>query len=65
MLRNKDAQAILDYVLLLSIVVVVLFIMGIFIRNSISGKTRDAADVFGGGELYMPDYRPDKTIITE
>ncbi len=65
MFKNKQAQAILDYVLLLSIVVVVLFLMGIYIRNSLSGKTRDAADSLGGGELYMPSFRPDKTIITE
>ena len=51
---NKRGQGILDYVVLLLIVIAVLLIMSYYIRNSLSGKIRDAGDVFGQGETYRP-----------
>ena len=51
---NKKSQSMLDYVFLLAILVASLLIMGYYIRNSLSGKFREAADVFGKGELYKP-----------
>lgn len=56
MLKNKQGQSILDYVSLILIVVAALLIMGYYIRNSLSGKFREAADVFGGGEVYQPGH---------
>lgn len=50
----KKAQAILDYVFLFVIVIAVLLIMGYYVRNALSGRYRDAADVFGHGETYVP-----------
>jgi len=44
----------MDYIFLFTIVVAALLIMGYYVRNSISGKYRDAADVFGQGEMYVP-----------
>lgn len=56
MLKNRQGQSILDYVFLILIVVAVLLIMGYYVRNSLSGKFREAADVFGGGEVYQPGH---------
>jgi uncharacterized protein (UPF0333 family) len=53
----RKGQGILDYILLLTIVVAALLIMGYYIRNSLSGKYREAADVFGQGETYIPNTR--------
>jgi hypothetical protein len=59
------AQAIFDYVFLLLIIVAILLLMGYYIRNSLAGKFREGADVFGGGETYVPaGNAPDGTPIT-
>jgi uncharacterized protein (UPF0333 family) len=55
--KQRRGQGILDYILLLTIVVAALLIMGYYIRNSLSGKYREAADVFGQGETYIPNTR--------
>jgi hypothetical protein len=54
MRKNIVAQSLLDYILLFTIVVAALLIMGYYIRNGLSGKYREAADVFGQGETYKP-----------
>jgi len=54
MRKNRAGQSLLDYVLLFTIVIAALLIMGYYIRNSLSGKYREAADVFGQGEQYIP-----------
>jgi hypothetical protein len=54
MKKTFAGQSLLDYVLLFTIVLAALLIMGYYIRNSLSGKYRDAADVFGQGETYKP-----------
>lgn len=51
---KKQAQGILDYIFVLLIVIVVILLMGAFIRNALSGKMREAADTFGQGEVYAP-----------
>jgi uncharacterized protein (UPF0333 family) len=51
---NKYAQTILEYVILLAIVIAAIVILGYYLRNSFSGKFREAADVFGQGEVYEP-----------
>lgn len=57
MRKNISGQSILDYIVLFTIVVAALLIMGYYIRNSLSGKYREAADVFGQGETYIPGTR--------
>lgn len=52
--RSRKGQEILDYAVLLALVLAALLIMGYYIRNSLSGKIRDAGDAFGQGELYNP-----------
>ena len=54
--QNRRSQSILDYVSLIIIVIAVLLIMGYYVRNSLSGKFRQAADTFGGGEVYQPGH---------
>ena len=51
---RQRAQSLLEYVFLFAIVVAALVIMGYYVRNSLSGKYREAADVFGQGETYKP-----------
>ena len=53
----RKGQSLLDYILLFTIVVAVILIMGYYVRNSLSGKYREAADVFGQGEVYVPGSR--------
>jgi hypothetical protein len=48
----KNAQGIIEYVVLLCIVLAALLVMGHYLRNSLSGKQRESADVFGSGEVY-------------
>lgn len=50
----KKAQGILEYVWMICIIITVLLIMGLYIRNSLSGKYRETIDGFGGGEIYSP-----------
>ena len=57
MRKSIRGQSLLDYILLFVIVVAALLIMGYYIRNSLSGKYREAADVFGQGEVYIPGSR--------
>lgn len=58
MRKNLAGQSLFEYILLFTIVVAALLIMGYYIRNSLSGKYRDASDVFGQGENYVVDQRP-------
>ena len=51
---KTKAQSTLDYLFMLIIVIAALLIMGYYIRNALSGKHRDAADVVGQGEIYIP-----------
>ena len=57
MRKSTAGQSLLDYILLFAIVVAALLIMGYYVRNSLSGKYREAADVFGQGEVYIPGSR--------
>lgn len=67
----KRGQSMLDYVLFLTIIIATLLIMGYYIRNSLSGKYREAADTFGTGEVYSPQElspgvpNPERTNVTE
>ncbi len=59
-MKKRDGQSIIDYVILLSVVIVALLIMGYYIRNSLSGKLREGADSIGQGDVY----RPGNTTVT-
>lgn len=52
---NNRAQTIIEYVALFCLVVAALLIMGYYLRNTFSGKFREAADSVGGGEVYRPN----------
>lgn len=60
---KKNAQAILEYTILLIIIIAVLVIMRYYLRNTISGKMREGADSIGQAEVYGP-YN-DSTTITK
>lgn len=49
---KKHCQTIIEYSVLIAVCVLALLSMFFYIRNSISGKMREAADVFGQGEQY-------------
>jgi hypothetical protein len=51
---KRHAQATFDYVLLICVAVAAILIMAYYVRNSLSGKIRDAGDTFGQGELFQP-----------
>lgn len=48
----KKSQSTVEYAMLVGIVVAALLGMTIYFRNSIAGKWRESADVFGHGRLY-------------
>ena len=51
---KKRGQGMIDFVVVFAVVVAVLVVMGIYVRNSLSGKWREAADTFGQGEVFKP-----------
>jgi len=44
----------LEYVVVIAVVVAALLVIGYYLRNTFSGKFREAGDVFGQGEVYVP-----------
>lgn len=54
MMRKIRGQGTLDYIVLLLIVITALLAIGRYIRNSLSGKMREGADIIGQGETYRP-----------
>lgn len=52
MLRNKKAQTLLEYFILLGFAVAVLVGMRLFMTRSLQEKYRQTGDVFGRGEQY-------------
>jgi uncharacterized protein (UPF0333 family) len=51
---RKNAQSILEYVVLLIIIIASLAIMRYYLRNAFSSKIREGADSIGQGETYRP-----------
>jgi len=51
--RNK-AQTILGYLLIFIVVMAALIVISKYVRNSMSGKIRQAGDSIGGGAQYDP-----------
>ena len=64
---NRKAQGVLEYIVVFIVIVAVILIMGRYLRNSLSGKMREGADVFGKGEVYVPNVTgvANHTIKTE
>lgn len=52
--NRRLAQVILNHVIVFCLIVIALFVMSHYIRNSLCGKWREAAGVFGKGEIYLP-----------
>ena len=59
----RHGQSLLDYVLFLTIIIATLLIIGYYVRNSFSGKYREAAETFGAGEVYSPQDSPNRSLI--
>lgn len=62
MKRRIFGQGVLDYVFLITIVIVTLLIMGYYIRNKVSGKWHSAGDAIGGGRIYEPRSTGETTV---
>jgi len=52
--NNLTGQSILEYAVLLAVLLLAIAYMGRHVRNVLSGKARDGAEVFGQGEVYRP-----------
>lgn len=50
--KNKQAQSVLEYAVLIIIVVAALLAMRIYMLRAVQEKYRQSADVFGEGEQY-------------
>lgn len=53
-LFGKKASAILEYGLLITIIIAALIAMQVYVKRAISGKYKEAADIFGFGRQYEP-----------
>jgi Flp pilus assembly pilin Flp len=53
-MRNNKAQTFILYAALIAMVALAMVAMSKYLRRSLQGKYRDAADVFGGGTQYEP-----------
>lgn len=63
--RNyQKTQGLLEYAVFIAVCAAALIIMFAFMRNTLSGKWREAADVFGKGEQYSP-YKTIETTEEE
>ena len=54
MSRDSRGQQVMEYVVVIAVVIVVLVVMGYYVRNTLSGKYREAGDAFGQGEQFVP-----------
>ena len=61
---KKNAQAILEYTILLIIIIASLLVMRYYLRNTLSGKMREGADSIGQAEVYGP-YNASTMITTD
>ena len=52
--RMNRAQAIVSYLVFFILIAAALFMVSKYIRNSMSGKIRQAGDSIGGGGQYDP-----------
>jgi Flp pilus assembly pilin Flp len=53
-LRDKQAQSILEYVVLIGVVAAALIVVGVYYKRAVQGKFRAGGDMLGGGEQYQP-----------
>ncbi|HAH21567.1 MAG: hypothetical protein A2Y00_05805 [Omnitrophica WOR_2 bacterium GWF2_43_52] len=52
--KGLRGQGMLEHVVFLCLVIGALLLLGYYVKNSLSGKFRDGADVFGQGDVYRP-----------
>jgi hypothetical protein len=53
-LNNKQAQSILEYVVVILVIAAALIVIGVYYKRAVQGRYRSAGDVLGGGEQYDP-----------
>jgi Flp pilus assembly pilin Flp len=55
-MKNKTTRAmsVIEYAVLIAAVAIAVIGMGVFLRRAVSGKWKQAADVFGFGRQYSP-----------
>ena len=51
--RSNSSQSILAYAALIAIITLALIIMFRYVKESVQGKYRDSADIFGNKEQYQ------------
>ena len=51
-MRNRKAQSLIEYSVLIAVLIAALIAMWTYLRFSFQGKIRESADVFGRGEQY-------------
>lgn len=54
MKKDNCGQEFLEYAVLFAVVLSAAAIIGIYIRNAVTGRMRDGIDVVGQGEVYRP-----------
>lgn len=60
-MRNLKAASIIEYSLIVAVVVAAILGIQIYLKRSINGNWRQAADTFGYGRQYDPNQDPNYT----
>lgn len=64
-LRNRKANSIIEYSLIIGIVALALSMMNIYIKRGVQGRVKDMADFFIGGGKQMQDSTTNARAISD
>ena len=64
-MRRNKAQSVVEYVVVILAIITALLVIGYYVKGGLSGKMREAADAYGGGEVYAPYYSAGHTVVTQ
>lgn len=51
---KNNAQSLIEYVIMFSLIVAALFAMQVYLKRGMSGRIKGSADEIGGGFFYSP-----------
>jgi len=52
---NKRGSLFIEYTVFIVFMATALLLIGMYVQRGISGRWREAADVYGGGRQYQPN----------
>lgn len=64
-MKKLHAQSTADYVVVLCVLMILLLTIAPYVRRAFSGKLKESADSFGGGEVYQNDSKLPASELTQ